>query len=105
MCNLDIEQSQGLISLDSPGSSSSTNENNSACTNDFDSTHGGAEGDLDFENQSPPKKINEANELDGAVQNKERVASSISDEEQKISEYGVKAPDEFSSSIESKNRP
>ena len=102
MLNLGIAQSQSLISLRSPGTASSTSENNSGSTNDFDGTYGEPDSDPDFESQSPPQKINESKELDGAV-----------DEEEKILEHRAKADKLsqsrtlgiFSGSAKSKNRP
>ena len=102
MINLGIVQSPSLISLDSPGISSSTSGNNGGSTNDFDSTY------------EPPKEMNESKEIDGAVQNEEHMTSSISNEEGTIPVYGVKVPDElslsrtlgsFSGCFKSNNRP
>ena len=54
MFNLGVVQSPSLISIESPGTSSSTSDNNGASTNDFDSTYGQPESDPDFENPSHP---------------------------------------------------
>ena len=53
MFTLGVVQSSSLISLESPGTSSSTSHNNGASTNDFDSTYDQPERDPDFQNQSP----------------------------------------------------
>ena len=52
--NMGNVQSPSLISLESPGTSSSTSDNNGASTNDVDSTYGQPESDPDFENPTHP---------------------------------------------------
>ena len=52
--NMGDVQSPSLISLESPGTSSSTSDNNGASINDVDSTYGQPESDPDFENPSHP---------------------------------------------------